>query len=114
MVDLGPACFQCTEALFEILGLTVYGRDDALSLSVGKALVKYSDALGGGEWSSCVSEWKEGTYDESYSFELPPHQHVLYTLFRREALSTNPIKRNSCAPCALAGVGRPCIADDKH
>ena len=44
-------------------------------------------------------------YDESYALGLPPHQHILYTLFRREVLSTNPVKRNSCALFALALVG---------
>jgi len=42
-----------------------------LALVVGEALVKYADALGAGEWSSEVSEWKEGAYDESYAFGLP-------------------------------------------
>jgi hypothetical protein len=105
MIDLGPARLQCTEALFAVLGSPVYGKDDELSLGVGEALVRYSDALGGGEWTSEVSNLKEGPYDESYAFGLPPHQHVLYTLFRRETLSTNPVKRNSCAACLLALVG---------
>ena len=105
MIDLGPARLLCTEGLFGVLGSAVYGKDDELALFVGEALVKYADALGAGEWSSGVSEWKEGAYDESYAFGLPPHQHVLYTLFRREALSTNPMKRNACASCALAVVG---------
>ena len=105
VIDLGPARLLCTEGLFGILGSAVYGKDDELALVVGEALVKYADALGTGEWSSEVSEWKEGAYDESYAFGLPPHQHVLYTLFRRETLSTNPMKRNACASCALAVVG---------
>jgi hypothetical protein len=44
-------------------------------------------------------------YDESYALGLPPHQHILYTHFRREVLSTNPVKRNSCASCALHWLG---------
>jgi len=60
MIDLGPARLLCTEGLFGILGSAVYGKDDELALVVGEALVKYADALGAGEWSSEVSEWKEG------------------------------------------------------
>jgi hypothetical protein len=64
MIYLGPAHLLCTEGLFGILGLAVYGKDDELALGVGEALVKYADALGAGEWSAGVSEWKEGAYDE--------------------------------------------------
>ena len=60
MIDLGPARLLCTEALFAILGSPVYGKDDELSLGVGETLAKYADALGGGKWSSGVSQWKEG------------------------------------------------------
>ena len=102
-IDLGPERLHCTEALFAILGSAVYRKDDELALIVGEALVKYADALGSGEWSSgSDSEWKEGAYDESYAFELPPHRHVLYTIFRRELVSSNPQKKNACAATLLA------------
>ncbi|KAL7535755.1 hypothetical protein ACHAXR_007187, partial [Thalassiosira sp. AJA248-18] len=105
-IDLGPARLQCTEALFGILGSTVYRKDDELSLVVGEALLKYADAFGAGEWSSgSESGWKEGKYDEKYAFELPPHRHVLYTMFQRELLSSNPLKRNACASTFLALIG---------
>ncbi|KAL9182267.1 hypothetical protein ACHAXT_012919 [Thalassiosira profunda] len=104
-VDLGPARLQCTEALFAVLGSAVYRKDDEVALAVGEALVKYADAFGSGEWSSGSAEWKEGPYDEKYAFDLPPHKHVLYTMFLRELVSSNPMKRNSCAAPLLALVG---------
>jgi len=105
-IDLGPARLQCTESLFAVLGSAVYRKDDELSLIVGEALVKYADAVGTGDWSSGTdSELKEGPYDEAYAFNLPPHQHILYTMFRRELLSSNPMKRNSCAATLLALIG---------
>jgi len=106
-IDLGPARLQCVEAIFGILGSAVYRKDDELSLAVGEALVNYADAIGQGEWStdSDSSELKEGSYVESYAFELPPHQHVIYTMFRREMVSSNPLKRNSSAASLLAMIG---------
>jgi proteasome component ECM29 len=106
-IDLGPARLQCTEALFGILGSHVHGKDDELSLMVGEALASYADAIGAGKWSSgSDNAWKEGPYDESYAFGLPPHRHVVYTTLRREILSTNHSKKNSCAAILLAFVGR--------
>ncbi|KAL7549336.1 LOW QUALITY PROTEIN: hypothetical protein ACHAWF_012606 [Thalassiosira exigua] len=105
-VDLGPARLQCVEALFGILGSAVYRKDDEVALGVGEALVKYADALGAGDWSSgSDSKLKEGQYDNDYACKLPPHRHVLYTVFRREVVSTNPMKRNSCAATLLALIG---------
>ena len=101
-VDLGPARIQCTEALFGILGSPVYKKDDELSLVVGEALVEYADAMGAGKWSGAAESNEDGKeYDESLAFSLPPHEHILYTLFRREIKSSNPIKRNSCAATLL-------------
>ena len=105
-IDLGPARLQCTEALFAILGGPAYRKDDELSLTVGEALVSYADAFGSGEWSSDSDlEWPEGAYDEAFAHGLSPHRHVLYTLFRREILSTSPMKRNACAATLFALVG---------
>ena len=103
---LGGARLQCVDSLFEILGSAVYKKDDELSLSVGEALVKYADAFGQGEWSSSGSgaEWPAGSYNEAFAFSLPPHAHILYTLFERELKSSNPMKKNSCAPVMLAVV----------
>jgi len=106
-VGLGGARLQCVDSLFGILGSAVYKKDDELSLAVGEALVKYADAFGRGEWSSSGSgaEWPEGPYNAEFAFSLPPHVHILYTLFERELKSTNPMKKNSCAPVMLAIVG---------
>lgn len=106
-IDLGPARLQCTEALFGILGSHVHGKDDELCLMVGEALACYADAIGAGTWSSgSDNALKEGLYDESYAFGLPPHRHVVYTTLRREILSTNHSKKNSSAAILLALVGR--------
>jgi proteasome component ECM29 len=105
--NIGPARLQCVEALFGVLGSHVNGKDDELSLIVGEALASYADALGAGEWcSSSDLTWKKGQYDESYAFGLPPHRHVVYTTLRREILSSNHSKKNSCAAILLAFVGR--------
>lgn len=105
-VGLGGARLRLVDSLFGILGSAVYKKDDELSLAVGEALVKYADAFGQGEWSSTGSgaEWPKGPYDEEFAFSLPPHVHILYTLFERELKSSNPMKKNSCAPVMLATV----------
>jgi proteasome component ECM29 len=106
VIGLGGARLQCVDSLFNILGSAVYKKDDELSLAVGEALVKYADAFGRGEWvTTSDSIWPEGPYDEEYAFSLPPHVHILYTLFERELKSSNPMKKNSCAPVMLAIVG---------
>jgi proteasome component ECM29 len=105
-VNLGAARLLCVDTLFGVLGSAVYKQDDELSLAVGGALVKYADALGQGKWSCSNSavKWPEG-YDEKFAFSLPPHVHILYTLFERELKSSNPMKKNSCAPVMLAIAG---------
>lgn len=102
-VDLGPARLQCTEALFSILGGAAYRKDEELSLAVGEALAAYADAFGNAKWSNESEIWPDD-YDEVFAFELPPHQHVLYTLFHREVTHTNPLKRNASAAVLLALV----------
>eukprot|EP00986_Skeletonema_menzelii_P019099 scaffold27064_cov167-Skeletonema_menzelii.AAC.1 len=106
-VGLGGSRLQLVDSLFGILGSAVYKKDDELSLAVGEALVKYADAFGQGEWSSTGSgaEWPKGPYDAEFAFSLPPHVHILYILFERELKSSNPMKKNSCAPVMLAIVG---------
>lgn len=106
--NLGPSRLECVESLFSINGSVVHRKDDELSLKVGEALVKYADAIGDGEWSK-VSETTnndgEGAYDEVVANSLPPHKHILYTIFKREVVSTNPIKKTGCAAILLALVG---------
>ena len=104
--NIGPSRIQCTESLFGILGSTVHRKDEELSLHVGEALVKYADAIGSGQWSSTSeSFYGDGLYDEALAYSLPPHNHVLYTILKREIIATNPIKKTACAGLLLAIVG---------
>eukprot|EP00804_Cyclotella_cryptica_P020845 CCRYP_011471-RA/>CCRYP_011471-RA protein AED:0.17 eAED:0.17 QI:1356/1/1/1/1/1/5/334/2365 len=105
-IDLGPARLQCVESLFAVLGSAVHRKDEEISLTVGEALVKYADSIGFGEWSSASDLlWEDGPYNEAFSSSLPPHQHVLYRIFKREIVSTNPTKKTACSALLLAIVG---------
>ena len=106
-IDLGPARLQCIESLFTIIGSAVHRKDEELSLIVGESLVKFADAIGVGDWTSTTNELKdEGScYDETVAHSLPPHRHILYTIFKREMLASNPIKKTGCAALLLAIVG---------
>jgi proteasome component ECM29 len=102
-INLGPARLQCVESLFNVLGSAVHRKDDELSLPIGEALVKYADAIGFGDWSlsSKLTEG-DGPYDDTTAHSLPPHKHILYTIFKREIVASNPIKKTGCSAVLLA------------
>ena len=105
-IDLGPARLQCVHTIFDIVGSVVHRKDDELGLSIGEALVKYADGIGTGEWSSATELFlDDGQYNETVAHSLPPHKHILYTIFKREIRSTNPMKKTGCAALLLAIVG---------
>lgn len=105
-VELGPSRLQCIESLFAVVGSAVHRKEEELSLAVGEALVKYADAIGYGEWSATSDlVWESGSYDESFALSLPPHKHIVYTTFKREIVSNNPVKKAGCAALLLAIVG---------
>ena len=105
-IDLGPARLQCIDSLFAIVGSVVHKKDEELSLSVGEALVKYADGIGTGKWSSVTESLLDnGQYDETIAHSLPPHKHILYTIFNREMKSTNPVKKTGSAALLLALAG---------
>lgn len=109
-INIGQSRLQCVESLFSIVGSVVNRKDDELSLAVGEALVKYADAFGAGEWKTSspnaeLDSLRDGQYDEAFAQSLPPHKHIMYTIFKREIVASNPVKKTGCAPVLLALVG---------
>lgn len=92
---------KCLESLISLLGSGVNRKEEEIALHVGEALGQYAGCYG--TISVDPMDWGQG-YEESFAHRLPPHEHALYYLLRKQYRQSNPLHRTSCAPALLAIV----------
>lgn len=104
--DLGSKRIECVDALTCLLGSSAFRSDEELGIVVGEALSDFADAFSppGAVWSKS-GDWIE-EFDLSFAHELPPHEHVLYVLTKKIAVSSSPHTKTAAGPALLALVSR--------
>jgi proteasome component ECM29 len=105
--SLGAVRLDCVDSLFDQLGSAAFRKEEEMALIAGEALACYADAFCPRKdvWASQEREWPRD-YNEQFSKGLPPHEHVLYVLIRREFAASSPQKRTAVALALLAITAR--------